>query len=287
MTMLKQSTAVTLLIGPFVDDGDGNTVEGGLTISQADVRLSMNGGNMAQKTDATACTHDELGYYTCPLDATDTGTLGILKVMVHESGALPVWHEYQIVPANTWDSLVGGTDYLNSETAAMAAGVVTAAAVATAAIDADAIATDAIGAAEIAADAIGASEIAAGAIAADAFAAGAIDAAAIANAAIDAATFAAGAIDAAATAADFIAEINAEMVDVFDTDVLAEPAQGAPPATPTKDEVLAYLYYALRNKGDATSAIKRFYANDEATVLWSKALTDDDTTYAEAEGISG
>ena len=110
--MLKQSTAVTLLIGPFLDDGNGKTAEDALTISQADVRLSKNGGNMAQKGDATSCTHDELGYYTCPLSTTDTGTLGILKVMVHESGALPVWHEYTVVPAAVYDSLVLGTDYL-------------------------------------------------------------------------------------------------------------------------------------------------------------------------------
>ena len=115
MNLLKQSTAVTLLIGPFVDSTDGNTAETALTISQADVRLSKNGGNMAQKGEATSCTHDEIGYYTCPLNTTDTGTLGILKLMVHESGSLPVWHEYLVVPANVYDSLVGGTDYLQTD----------------------------------------------------------------------------------------------------------------------------------------------------------------------------
>lgn len=105
MVYLKQSTSVTLLIGPFVDSTDGNTAETALTIAQADVRLSKNGGNMAAKNDATSCTHDELGYYTCPLDATDTGTLGILKVMVHETGALPVWEECMVVTANVWDTL--------------------------------------------------------------------------------------------------------------------------------------------------------------------------------------
>jgi len=112
MQLLKQSTAATVMIGPFLDDTDGKTAETGLTISQADVRLSKNAGNMAQKGDATSCTHDELGYYTCPLSTTDTGTLGRLKLMVHESGALPVWHEFMVVPANVYDSLVGGTDLL-------------------------------------------------------------------------------------------------------------------------------------------------------------------------------
>ena len=43
---LKQSTAVDVILGPFVDEDDGKTAETGLTIAQADVRLSKNGANM-------------------------------------------------------------------------------------------------------------------------------------------------------------------------------------------------------------------------------------------------
>ncbi|MDX9787948.1 MAG: hypothetical protein RBT11_14275 [Desulfobacterales bacterium] len=112
---LKQSTAATIKLGPFLDDTDGKTAETELTISQADIRLSKNGGDMAQSNDATGATHDELGYYNVPLDATDTGTLGRLKVMVHESGALPVWDEFMVVPANVYDALIGGSDYLQTD----------------------------------------------------------------------------------------------------------------------------------------------------------------------------
>jgi len=105
MLFLRQSTAVTVKIGPFLDDTDGKTAETGLTIAQADVRLSKNGGDIAQKNDATSCTHDELGIYNCPLNATDTDTLGRLQLWVHKSGALPVWHEYMVIPANVYDSL--------------------------------------------------------------------------------------------------------------------------------------------------------------------------------------
>lgn len=112
MIILKQSTAVTLLLGPFLDETDGKTAETGLTIAQADVRLSKNGGNMAQKNESTSCTHDEIGYYTCPLDTTDTGTLGQLKIMVHESGALPVWVDCLVVTANVYDTLFS-TDQLD------------------------------------------------------------------------------------------------------------------------------------------------------------------------------
>lgn len=107
---LKQSTAATLLVGPFVDETDGKTAETALTLSQADFKLSKNGGTMAQKNQASTAVHDALGYYTTSIDATDTNTLGRLTVAVHESGALPVRQDYCVVAANIYDSLVGGTD---------------------------------------------------------------------------------------------------------------------------------------------------------------------------------
>lgn len=116
---LKQSTAITVKIGPFIDDGDGKTAEVALTLTQADIRLSKNGANIAQKNEANNATTDELGYYDCPIDATDTNTLGVLQLFVHEAGALPVFHEYMVVPANVWDSLFGA-DKLDVNTAELA-----------------------------------------------------------------------------------------------------------------------------------------------------------------------
>lgn len=141
---LKQSTAVEVKVGPFVDSTDGVTAETGLTITQSEVLLAKNGADWAQKNESTSLVHESNGFYRCLLDATDTNTLGLLKLQIAESGALPVWDGYTIVPANVYDSLISGSDYLNAETAAMAAGVVTASAIATGAIDADAIAADAV-----------------------------------------------------------------------------------------------------------------------------------------------
>jgi len=98
MILLKQSTAATVKLGPFVDDADGRTAETGLTISQADVRLSKNGGDFAAKNEASSATHDENGYYDVSLDATDTGTLGRLKVAISEAGTLAVWQDFMVVP---------------------------------------------------------------------------------------------------------------------------------------------------------------------------------------------
>ncbi len=109
---LKQSTAATIVLGPFVDDVDGKTAETALTIAQADVRLSKNGGSFAQKNDTGSAGHMENGYYSCALNTTDTNTPGRLRVAVSKSGALPVWLNITILAANVYDSLIGGGDYL-------------------------------------------------------------------------------------------------------------------------------------------------------------------------------
>jgi len=110
MQFLKANTAVDVLIGPFVDSTDGNTTEDGLTISQADVKLSKNGQALAQKNDATACAFDDDGYYNCELDATDTNTEGNLVLIVHESGALAVRHEFNVLAESAYDSLFAAKD---------------------------------------------------------------------------------------------------------------------------------------------------------------------------------
>lgn len=114
MRFLKQSTATTLLLGPFLDSTDGVTAETALTIAQADVLLWKEGGTtLAQKNESTSCTHRSNGLYTCPIDATDTNTIGTLVVSVAESGAIPVRLDYTVLAANVYDSLFGAaTDKL-------------------------------------------------------------------------------------------------------------------------------------------------------------------------------
>ena len=102
---IKQSTAYTFRLGPFLDETDGKTAETGLTISQADVRLSKAGGNFAQKNESSSSSHDEIGFYICVLDTTDTNTCGELLVAVHESGALPVFKTLQVVEEHIYAAL--------------------------------------------------------------------------------------------------------------------------------------------------------------------------------------
>jgi len=104
---LKQATAVTLKMGPFVDDTDGKSAETALTITQSDVRLSKNGGAFAQKNEVSNSSHDENGYYAVILDITDTNTIGALRVAIYESGALPVWQDLVVIPAHIYDCQFG------------------------------------------------------------------------------------------------------------------------------------------------------------------------------------
>lgn len=120
---LKQSVAATIKVGPFLDDTDGKTAETALAIIQADIRLSKNGATFAQSNNAAGATHDALGYYDIPLNTTDTDTLGRLKVAVSESGALPVWQDFMVVPGNVWDSLFGA-DRLQVHTDEITAGLI-------------------------------------------------------------------------------------------------------------------------------------------------------------------
>ncbi len=125
MNILKQSTAAIVKLGAFVNDTDGKTAEDSLTISQAEIRLSKNGGEFAHTNNSAGATHDEYGYYDIPLDTTDTGTLGRLRVAVSKSGALPVWQDFLVVTANVYDTLCS-TDNLDVNVTALADDVITA-----------------------------------------------------------------------------------------------------------------------------------------------------------------
>jgi len=133
---IKQSIAHTFQMGPFLDSTDGITPETGLTIAAASVLLSKHGAAFAAKNDATALTgtSDTHGYYDCVLNTTDTGTLGTLKAEAQIAGALPVWHTFQVITAQVWDSLFGA-DVLQVHAVEITAGLITAAAIADAAID--------------------------------------------------------------------------------------------------------------------------------------------------------
>jgi hypothetical protein len=113
MRLLKQSTAVTIRMGPALDKTDGITEETALTLT---VEVSKNNGAFAARNSAGAISHDSNGWYAVPLDATDTGILGPFIAKFDDAAThLPVWHEFMVLPAMVYDSLVAGSDTLQAD----------------------------------------------------------------------------------------------------------------------------------------------------------------------------
>ena len=108
---LRANTAVDVLIGPFVEDGDGDTPVTGSTLV---VELSKNGQALATKNEGTNPSHDAAGtvdgYYNCILDTTDTNTEGQLTLVVHHADSLPIRHDYDVLAEAAWDSMFVAKD---------------------------------------------------------------------------------------------------------------------------------------------------------------------------------
>src|SRR5262245_55543409 len=115
MRLLKQSTTVTVQLGPALDRTDGVSEETGLSPT---VEVSKAGAAFAARNSATAIAHDQNGWYRVELIGTDTNTLGPLVAKFDDAAThLPVWHEFLILAANVYDSIVGGSDKLQVDLA--------------------------------------------------------------------------------------------------------------------------------------------------------------------------
>lgn len=213
MILLKQSTAATVRVGPFVDITDGVTPETGVTLSGADQAeiLKASGGVVDISGATWAAITNCAGWYDLSVTTSHSDTLGMLTVVVQDADvALPVFVRAMVVPAMIWDSLVGGTDVLQTDVTQFGGTNATTSGgrpeVNTTHAAGTAWGSGAITAASIASNAITDAKINTGAITAAKFAAGAIDAAAIADNAIDAGAIASNAITAAKIASDAITD---------------------------------------------------------------------------------
>lgn len=111
MWFLRQSTAgQELPLGPFVSSADGNTPQTGLTIANTDVRLQKAGTTAEVGKSSGGATHIASGRYYAVLDATDTDTVGPLRVSVHVGGALAVWLDCCVLAPAVYDTLFGTAD---------------------------------------------------------------------------------------------------------------------------------------------------------------------------------
>ena len=82
-------------------------------------------------------------------------------------------------------------------------------------------------------------------------------------------------------------DVNAEVLDVLNTDTFAEPGQEAPGATISLVKKIGYLYKAWRNKKTQTSSAYNLLADDATTVDQKATVSDDGTTTTVGEVASG
>lgn len=130
--ILRQSTAgQEVPLGPFLDTTDGDSEETGLTIANTDILLWKTGGTTLASKNSGGATHISHGIYYAVLDATDTNTLGSMKIFVHVAGALFCTLTCLVYPQAVYDSLIAGTDSLtvdlNADQSAATVGTVTTA----------------------------------------------------------------------------------------------------------------------------------------------------------------
>ena len=117
MQELEVNAIATILIGPFIDKGDGVTPEEGITLAAADsaevmkhngttfVDIAGAGGNQA------TLTHKEKGMYTLAIPAAVISDEGRLTVFISdESVCLPVWKDCMVVSQAYWASKYDAKD---------------------------------------------------------------------------------------------------------------------------------------------------------------------------------
>lgn len=117
MHLLKQSTAATLRVGPFMDATDAVTPETGITLGAADQAEALK--HSGATVDISAATWAAItgcdGWYDLSLTTSHTDTLGMLTIVVQDSSVCgPVFVRAMVLPAMIYDSLVAGTDRLDA-----------------------------------------------------------------------------------------------------------------------------------------------------------------------------
>lgn len=126
MRFLKTNTATRITVGPFFDKTDGVTPETGITVTSCKLTLTVDDGGvptLVLDTNPTASggandmvhiTGDDAGFYDLELAAGNVNYVGRAMLAITDAAVhCPVFHEFMILPANIYDSLVGGTDVLD------------------------------------------------------------------------------------------------------------------------------------------------------------------------------
>jgi len=104
----KQSTAKSFLVGPILDaDGAAKTDE-----VVASIKVTKN-GSVGAPNGSSTLTHNHTGHYVYAANANDFDTLGEVVFSLNSGTNAMSIVRFQVLPANVYDSLVSGSDYLD------------------------------------------------------------------------------------------------------------------------------------------------------------------------------
>lgn len=106
----KQSTAATLIVGPILDSTGAEYTSAVI----GDLSLSKNGGTLTALASAASLTHIANGQYTLVLTTGNTDTLGRAQITCNKATYQMPEMRLMVVPAMVFDSLVLGTDDLDT-----------------------------------------------------------------------------------------------------------------------------------------------------------------------------
>ena len=107
----KQSTAATLIVGPILDSTGAEYTSAVI----GDLSISKNGGTLTALAAAATLTHIANGQYALVMTTGNLDTLGRLQITCNKSTYQMPPIGLVVVPAMVFDSLVLGTDVLQSD----------------------------------------------------------------------------------------------------------------------------------------------------------------------------
>lgn len=127
MRFLRTNTAIRLTVGPFFDKGDGVTPETAITVTNEKLTFVVDDANVPTlvldtaptasggNNDMVHITGDDAGFYDLELTAANTNYLGRAMLSLTDASVhCPVFHEFMIIPAMIYDSLILGSDRLDT-----------------------------------------------------------------------------------------------------------------------------------------------------------------------------
>jgi hypothetical protein len=117
MHYLEKGSSAIIMAGPAIASSDGYTPSTALALTTAPaIRLSKNGAAYGNRGSTIAVASTYAGYYSVSLSSNDTDTLGRLRISIYKSSThIPFWEDFTVITSNVYDSLYGGSTYLQTD----------------------------------------------------------------------------------------------------------------------------------------------------------------------------